>query len=834
MALLMTLTLAAGYAFYRNSNLGNGRLEQRQAILHRLALAKDALITYAVTDATRPGRLLCPDLIGNGISPLLSRDDCDAYGGWLPGKTLDLREYTDNEGQPFYYYLSPAFGGKHLTPPLNSDTATTLHLDVPTGSASNDIAAVIIAPRGPLDAKNADGDGYFFSGGSEDSNDNDLVIAVTRQELMAAVEQRVANELRTCLEQHSVSPDNLQHTYPWPAPLSNSIFQGKTGSLFGMIPDTQPGNPEQALKDSITKLTNIQNSLNSPLTAASTQASLQQLQDAAAYARALFDRLYLVALALNTSALQANTTFSALDASIVTATIDKASFTASGATLPAAIGAALPSLSNFQSALADSGFDLFLTELQNQDQTLNQTLIAASATPNATTLNAMLTSVNEFKNRLLNYAWTPNTTLNTLLDGAFNAAGTAAASINTAKKSLTSVNIQQAIADTQTLYADNLAIATAVTASRVNIDPAQLSFQAQQINALQQALGGTADSSNITTLAAVLSAAQSGLNSINQGSSPSAAIASALTSSLSAVSTALAAANAGSQISLIQSTASQASSALTSLSTLIAANGDLIATETLYSIYNSLAVAATQTPANVTAARALRTPVKTAIYWSSIATSQADAIATLSRKGIINGVPAIYDSDNSAYTAANRLLNSLDGSTGSLTALSQSIAKPDDSALAAAASTAIASTQALLSSLLTVAQQLDGMLNTNLAKGAVPMVWYGNACALVKPPTGSDDTWWTANAWKTLFFYQISNQIRPASGNLQINGNGNYRFVVISAGRALPGQNRSIRQSSSFLEGKNTDPSRDGDATAPVSTFFTDTLSPSFNDHLAY
>jgi hypothetical protein len=833
-ALLMMLILAAGYAFYRNSNLDSARLDQRETILLRLAQAKDALITYAVTDATRPGRLLCPDLIGNGVSPLLARDDCDAYGGLLPGNTLGLRDYTDNNSQPFYYYLSPSFGGKHVTPPLNSETTTTLHLDVPTGGASNDIAAIIIAPRGPLDTKNADGDDYFFSGTSDDPSDNDLVIAITRQELMAATEQRVANELRTCLEQHAASPDNLQHTYPWPAPLSNSAFQGKTGSLFGMVPDTQSGNPQQALKDSITKLTNIQNSLKSPSTAAGTLTSLQQLQDAAAYARALFDRLYLVALALNTSALQANAAFSTLDNTIASVTASKPSFTANGSTLPAAFGAALPSLNNFQAALADSGFDIFLTELQNQDTTLNQTLSAASVTPNTATLNALLTSVNEFNNRLLNYAWTPNTALNALIDDAFNASTTAATSINTAKKSLAAPAIQQAITDTQALYADNLALAAAITASRVNIDPAQLAYQAQQINALQQALSSTPDTSSIAALVAGLNSAQTLLNSANKGGNLSAAITSSLANSQSAVNSALAAANASSQLGVIQSTASQSSSALTSLSTLIAANGDLIATETLKNINSSLAIAANQAPANVTAARALRTPVKTVIYWSDIAANQADDVATLSRKGIINGTPAIYDSDSSAYVAASHLLNSLDGSTGTITALSQSIAKPDDSALAAAASNAIASTQALLSNLLTVAQQLNGQLNTSQANAAVPVLWFSNACALLRPSTGSDDTWWTANGWKSLFFYQISNQVRPAIGNLKINGNGSYRFVVISAGRALPGQNRLTRQSVSFLEGKNADPSRDGDATSPVGTFFTAPISPSFNDHLAY
>ena len=95
---LVALILAAGYAFYRSSNVVATRNESNAAVIATLAKAKEALIAYAVIDSKRPGRLLCPDLINNGISPLLSRDDCDAYIGWLPWKTLDLRDITDDHG----------------------------------------------------------------------------------------------------------------------------------------------------------------------------------------------------------------------------------------------------------------------------------------------------------------------------------------------------------------------------------------------------------------------------------------------------------------------------------------------------------------------------------------------------------------------------------------------------------------------------------------------------------------------------------------------------------------------------------------------------------------
>ncbi len=59
---------------------------------------------------------------------------------------------------------------------------------------------------------------------------------------MAAVEKRVANEIKACLEEHAASTvENPAQTYPWPAPLANSIFKGTAESLFGMVPATQPG-----------------------------------------------------------------------------------------------------------------------------------------------------------------------------------------------------------------------------------------------------------------------------------------------------------------------------------------------------------------------------------------------------------------------------------------------------------------------------------------------------------------------------------------------------------------------------------------------------------------
>lgn len=830
LALLVMLLLAGGYVFYRSSNLGGHQNQERDAVLQRLAQAKEAVIAYAVNDATRPGRLLCPDQIGDGNSPKFTQDDCPSYGGWLPWSTLNLTENSDAQGGKFRYFLSPAFGGQSANVILNSETATTLRLDVPVGNSSNDIAAVIIATRGAPDARNTDGDDYFFnhdrSNELSQPDDNDIVIAITRQELMAAVEQRIANELRTCLDQHSNSADNVQKTYPWPAPLSNSIFKGVEDSLFGMVPDTQPGNPDVALKDTIAKLTLSKNSLIFPSTVAeaTTQAAnLQQLQQVAAYARLLLDRLYTVALALNISAVDASLQFNALDSTLANATVNKTTFTPLAGTLPGAIASALPGLATFQEALGNSGFDIFLTELQAQNADLAAALGLASAAPTASNLNKVLTTVNELNNRLLNFASTPNPDIEARINTAFTASSAAALSLNAAKKTLDPSAIAQAMVSTQALYNGNQSLATTILSIQ------DVAFRSEDITSQQEMLAASDTAATRAQLSTVLNTAKTLVNSLNAGTT---LMSTSRATSLVALDNALSAtASVDSTATAIQASATQATLALNKLAQTL---NDNAAFESLKTLGQSLTSATLQAPANVTAARALRTPVKAVIYWSDTAAYHADKIATQARRGIINGVPTQEDSDSSAYTAASRLLNSLDGETGSMARLEKYLANPSDSLLADANS-ALATTQGLLNAALTAAQQLDTTLNSSMAAAAVPALWYGKACDLLAPATGSSKKWWVANAWKYLFFYQISNHVRPAEGDLTIlndplvNGaRPKYRVVAIAAGKrgwsnaSAPCdwkfQDRAAtpKSTANYLENGNNDPSRDGDANDPI------------------
>ena len=819
-ALLALIVLAASYAFYRSAEIGSSRLEQRDNALRRLAQAKEALITYAVIDATRPGRLPCPDLIGDGVSPLLSRDDCDAYSGLLPWKTLDLADGGDSQGSELHYYLSPLFGGDRSTPVLNSETATSLRLNQAAGAASNDIVALVIAPRGPLDAGNADGDDFFHSGSGDTPDDNDQIIAITRQELMAAVEQRIANELRTCLEQHATSPDNPEQTYPWPAPLANTAYRGTTSSLFGMIPDTQPGNPEVVLKETMVKLNNSQNSLISASTAAGQQAAINEVQQLAGHALTFFDRGYLAAADLAAKAEAAATAFAALDATLVAATKDKTTFTSQSATLPGAIAAALPALTALSEALSNHGFDIFLGELQPQNTVLKARIDETTATPSVANFNRLITPVNLFKNSLLANSQTPNARIDSAIDIALNAAVGAATAVNLARKNPSPALAQTALAEAGNLYQANLVIASTIVANRVNISAGEVAYRAGRLAALQ---APGSDAAVMATLVQTLNATRLLVAGLNTGSTT---INPLRTASLSAIDNALAAASNAGDASQLTANVANAAGQLNSLATALANNADNVALETLKAVETSLGGPSQSAPANVTAGRALRTPVGTVIYWAGLAATQAADIARLARKG----VAAQNDSDASAYTAARQLLNSIDGSTGTLALLDKYIASPDAQS-AQAAQAAIANTLDRLSTLLARAASLDDLLNTSLAKAGVPTQWHGSACAILTSPAD----WWTKNNWKGLFFYQISDRIRPATGQLTVNGGGAHRAVVIAAGSPLAGlQNRALRQVASYLEKGNADASRDGDAPAPTRTFQVETVSPVFNDRIAY
>ena len=230
-----------------------------------LALAKEALIAYAVLDANRPGELPCPDFNRNGIINPIGNEDyahpnCRTRRGWLPWRTLDMEDVRDGAGEPLWYVVAQNYfarSGTGLRPAINPDTIGGLSVD---SAGATDIVAVIIAPgeaRGDqlrpadppggapnaaahvaeyLEGANADADldTYAGSGGADF---NDRVIYITAQELLRAVEQRVLGEVAVALSDYRTA----NGAYPWlspfrpPAAADPAAFDGVPGTRVGHL-----------------------------------------------------------------------------------------------------------------------------------------------------------------------------------------------------------------------------------------------------------------------------------------------------------------------------------------------------------------------------------------------------------------------------------------------------------------------------------------------------------------------------------------------------------------------------------------------------------------------
>lgn len=229
---LLFVTLAGSFTLLRGLNGGLGairahRLQHDAAVL---AHAKEALLGYAAAypeliNPTRgPGFLPCPDRNNDGL--LLTEGSCSSKSGTakmvgrLPWRYLGLPDLRDSSGDRLWYAVADNFsfhqGGGVYTVPLNSQTLGDLMTD-----AQGDVAAVIIAPGEPVgsqarDAANTNdvrnylegengetttpNDKIFASRASDDLNDR--LVAITRAELMAVVEKRVAGTAREALRRY--------------------------------------------------------------------------------------------------------------------------------------------------------------------------------------------------------------------------------------------------------------------------------------------------------------------------------------------------------------------------------------------------------------------------------------------------------------------------------------------------------------------------------------------------------------------------------------------------------------------------------------------------------
>ncbi len=862
--LMILVAMAGGYAFYRSANSQFNKTGQEVKIAAALVRAKEALIARAVTDDNRPGSLPCPDIGDIGINvPYDGTADkfigagatqCPSYVGWLPWATLDLPELTDDTGSRLWYVLSSALRDDDSAHPINSDTNPGLTVD---GNTNNDIVALIIAPRGALagqdrsppagktypsltpaaylDGENSNGDNIYVTGPQSD-NFNDIVLVITRQELMAAVEKRVANEVRSCLAQHAASTANTDHRYPWPAPLSASGFQGKANSLFGRVPSTQPdAGPEAALKASIIQLSQTLTQLSSAPDASQQLTALNGLGDAILQARNLFDAIFSVSNKLKQVADDAVDQLAGLKKDVGNAT------SAGGITIieGIAIEKALVKTSNsnldeLTDQIAQLGIDAFPWQIGQLTTALGR---AATSTEYA----AITQSIRDL-------LWTA-TTARPDISPSLNAAQQAARAACNATANL---SLSCEGSTSQTAAASLIGILgtlqNSVEASRVNLRASVISTYASPLASLSAKLRDAPTAENTSVLLTTLTATKASIDGITTGVSDivtkrveaSAALSDAINSiqfsrpdySLVDTSTAIAIGKISALAvtinnnELIDNNVSH-TSLIAAVAAFKAARTDFVQIDT--AIPRPL-------PIDIKpSANTLGDATVDLEIWAKIVATNAALIAPLAKAN-----PLTADKDpskavalnSSAYKLASDALASITGKNESAALLQDYISSPSAKNQANAI-TALAETNGLVSSLLTAANALGTQLSGTTAS-AFPITWLSSRCDFLLPKA----TWWSNNQWANTIFYQISGATMNEPGKLTVNGTGTYRVVALAAGRAFATQNRGTLATANFLENINAHFSRNGDAAAPSGAFATAAPPPppmiDFNDRLSY
>ncbi len=247
-----------------------------------LGQARDALMGRAIQDVGRPGSFACPDIMTNisnnvpndGIADLLSGNDCPAYAGRLPWRTLDLPDLRDASGERLWYVLSRNFRDDDSAQPINSDTKGTLTVYAQDGVTSltppgSEAVAVVFAPGVALGSQVRDAnaascvslgrsiahnlcpDNYLdaangrnnassagpYIAGAQTAAFNDAILVIRARDFMPTVEKLVAKQLRNWLQTYYTT----NGYYPYPARYDHcddENCRGDASTCRGRIPSS--------------------------------------------------------------------------------------------------------------------------------------------------------------------------------------------------------------------------------------------------------------------------------------------------------------------------------------------------------------------------------------------------------------------------------------------------------------------------------------------------------------------------------------------------------------------------------------------------------------------
>lgn len=780
-----------------------GSLQRAEAEQRALSAAREALIARAATDDNRPGSLPCPDLItddtglrnhpDDGKADHLTRNRCPSDLGRLPWATLALPPQLDRAGQRLWYVIAPGLYDDDNAEPINSDTSTGLQVD-----SQHDIAALLLAPgpalpaqRRPssrpadhLEGENGNGDDRRYSLNTPDSNDR--VITITRGELMAAVETRIAAQVQACLLAHAQMRD-----FPWPAPLAATAGRGHAGSRFGRIPRSQPeAAPGSTLDESLASLSQSQQALEQPADDARRLEQHRQRQSLASTLRQVARATFESAARVSRNARSLREYGETLNSQITQASANLRISRLEGAAITAAYQAGLPNLEALSAALLDSGLDPWGARLALELQQLRSDLPTLSPPERGQRSCALQERIG-------------------LTHGGHAELRDALQALGTVTAAACNPPTTGAPGDTELGLALDQLLA-AISAGRGEILAADLLMRATN----WESHGDDAGEAALTE--ALLSRWQHGPRH--------------LLGMRDQTRLALQAGDRTQGIALLR----QLASALAdwerlehnlSRSTLLGWQARLGAEHAAFHAQDQASPRPLQqaiTPYAQTLAASTR-------QWLQVASDierWAEQLA-MRAHGPTGDATTPPLADSLLVQAERQQALENDALAARQTALRQGSRSSQLRAEQTLSAARLAGED-----LLNAGRHLQAALSPPFGSGpaaAWPISWRALACDFLHDPPDAP-SWWWRNRWQDTLFYQIGDRSPRARPRLQIDGRPPQSVVVLAAGAALPGQQRSRQRIADFLEGPNADPGREGFALAPGPFFSRRPRSTTEND----
>ena len=284
MVLFLIIGIAGAALFVTSLSATALKNKQDRATADALASVKEALIGWSAARTptgslpnARPGELPCPDNNAPGSSGYGYEDGSCVAGtiGRVPWKTLGIPEPKDSSGETLWYTVAGSFRNYNMSSaPITSDTLgnLTVYADSTATTITTKAIAIIFSPGAALGSQqrsstnavcsttgttiaqnlcaanyletlstvnNAHTNGPFIQATQPSDTFNDRLLVMTNADLMPAVEQRVAREMISILQNYkaaiATSPTYILldggGVYPW-ADLADGNSNGSVGAAY--------------------------------------------------------------------------------------------------------------------------------------------------------------------------------------------------------------------------------------------------------------------------------------------------------------------------------------------------------------------------------------------------------------------------------------------------------------------------------------------------------------------------------------------------------------------------------------------------------------------------